>query len=103
MRRFSNSANAFALALCLGMFAFTRPANAQSAGEKAAAETLFDKGVELLKAGNVEEACPKLEASQVAPAVARVVVVAPPPMVGERGEGEGAARGRGTRFDDRCA
>lgn len=40
------------------------PARAQSASDKAAAEALFDEGVKLLKAGNYEEACKKLETSQ---------------------------------------
>lgn len=38
-------------------------AQAQSASEKAAAEALFDEGVELLKAKKYEEACRKLESS----------------------------------------
>lgn len=40
------------------------PASAQGAGDKAAAEALFDEGTKLLKAGNYEEACKKLESSQ---------------------------------------
>jgi serine/threonine-protein kinase len=41
-----------------------------SAAEKATAEALFDEGVKLMKSGNFEEACPKLETSQqVDPAV----------------------------------
>ncbi len=37
---------------------------AQSASEKAAAEALFDQGVQLLKKGRYSEACKKLERSQ---------------------------------------
>jgi hypothetical protein len=41
-----------------------------SAAEKTTAEALFDEGVKLMKSGNFEEACPKLENSQrVDPAV----------------------------------
>lgn len=40
------------------------PVKAQSASDKAAAEALFDEGTKLLKAGNYEEACKKLESSQ---------------------------------------
>lgn len=39
-------------------------ASAQSAGDKAAAEALFDKGKKLLKEKNYSEACPTLEESQ---------------------------------------
>jgi hypothetical protein len=40
------------------------------AAEKTTAEALFDEGVKLMKSGNFEEACPKLETSQrVDPAV----------------------------------
>jgi tetratricopeptide (TPR) repeat protein len=39
-------------------------ASAQTASDKAAAEAFFDEGVQLLKAGNFEEACHKLERSQ---------------------------------------
>src|SRR5690606_17820160 len=35
-----------------------------SAADKAAAEALFDQGLELLKSGAYDEACPKLESSQ---------------------------------------
>jgi outer membrane protein assembly factor BamD (BamD/ComL family) len=37
---------------------------AQSASYKAAAEALFDQGVKLLKKGQYDEACKKLERSQ---------------------------------------
>jgi serine/threonine-protein kinase len=41
-----------------------------SAAEKTTAEALFDEGVKLMKSGNFQEACPKLENSQrVDPAV----------------------------------
>lgn len=40
------------------------PAEAQVSSEKAAAEALFDQGVELLKAGDYGRACEKLESSQ---------------------------------------
>lgn len=42
----------------------TSTASADSAGDKAAAEALFDEGVRLLKAGKVTQACKKLERSQ---------------------------------------
>lgn len=42
----------------------TTMASAQSASDKAAAEALFDEGVRLLKAGDVTQACKKLERSQ---------------------------------------
>lgn len=40
------------------------PARAADASEKAAAEALFDEGVDLLKQGKLESACAKLESSQ---------------------------------------
>ncbi len=40
------------------------PVRAQVSNEKAAAEALFDQGVELLKAGKYGQACSKLESSQ---------------------------------------
>lgn len=49
--------------LAASMFSVA-PVNAQGAGDKAAAEALFDEGTKLLKAGNYEEACKKLESSQ---------------------------------------
>lgn len=52
-----------ASALAASLFSVV-PADAQSASDKAAAEALFDEGVKLLKAGNYEEACKKLESSQ---------------------------------------
>lgn len=50
----------------LGALLLTAPdlALAQSASEKAAAEALFDQGVELLKKGEFQTACKKLEKSQ---------------------------------------
>lgn len=41
-----------------------RVVSAQSADDKAAAEALFDQGLELMKAGNYAEACKRLESSQ---------------------------------------
>lgn len=54
------------LAGCLlaASLALEAPALAQNASEKAAAEALFDDGVRLLKAGEYEQACRKLEKSQ---------------------------------------
>jgi tetratricopeptide (TPR) repeat protein len=40
------------------------PAHAQDASGKAAAEALFESGVQLMKSGRFNEACPKLETSQ---------------------------------------
>jgi hypothetical protein len=50
---------------------WTSGASAQAgAAEKTTAEALFDEGVKLMKSGNFQEACPKLENSQrVDPAV----------------------------------
>lgn len=52
----------------LGVFGFglvaARPARAQSAGDSAAAQALFEEARALLKAGRAGEACPKLEESQ---------------------------------------
>lgn len=45
-------------------FGVPRAASAADASEKAAAEALFDEGVELLKQGELEKACQKLESSQ---------------------------------------
>lgn len=59
---------AVALALALGLTPSVGRADA--AGDKAAAEALFDAGLALLKAGKHAEACPKLESSQrIDPAV----------------------------------
>src|SRR5262245_50607154 len=53
------------------------PAHAQDASGKAAAEALFESGVQLMKAGRFTEACPKLETSQrVDPAVGTLLYLA---------------------------
>lgn len=52
------------VALVAGALAGTNPVEAQSAGDKAAAEALFDQGKKALKAKNYAEACPKFEESQ---------------------------------------
>ncbi|HEY3237410.1 MAG TPA: hypothetical protein VGJ84_22005 [Polyangiaceae bacterium] len=44
--------------------ALSTPAQAQSAGDKAAAEALFDEGRKLMQEGKLEPACRKFEASQ---------------------------------------
>src|ERR1700733_12258593 len=55
---------AAALALTVALAA-SRPALAQTSGEKAAAaQALFDEAMRLMKAGQAAEACPKLEESQ---------------------------------------
>lgn len=61
--RFASRFGAFFL-VCAGALCTVSPAAAQSASEKAAAEALFDEGVELLKAKKYQEACKKLESSQ---------------------------------------
>lgn len=64
--RFSAPSKLGGLAGCAlaAVLAMSTPALAQSASEKAAAEALFDDGVKLLKAGEYEQACKKLEKSQ---------------------------------------
>ncbi len=53
------------------------PARAGSAADKAAAEALFDKGVALLKAGEYEAACEKLEDShRVDPGIGTLLYLA---------------------------
>jgi serine/threonine-protein kinase len=44
--------------------AATRPAVAQSAANKAAAEAIFDQGKQLMQSGDYRQACSKFEASQ---------------------------------------
>jgi hypothetical protein len=57
-----NRAIAWALQLTLASIALG--AHAQSTGDKVAAEALFDEGRRLMAAGQYNEACAKLEASQ---------------------------------------
>src|SRR5437879_1284473 len=49
--------------LFAAMIAHGAPARAQSASDKAAAETLFDQGKKLLAEGKTAEACPKFAES----------------------------------------
>lgn len=53
-----------AAAFLLCSFSFATTARAQGAGDKAAAQTLFDEGRKLMEEGHFAEACPKLESSQ---------------------------------------
>jgi len=53
------------LALCCVGLALPTPAHAEaSAGQKAAAESLFDDALKAMKSGHHAEACPKLEESE---------------------------------------
>src|SRR5215213_1281862 len=58
-RRLATLGVVAALGLCTA-----EPAFAQDASGKAAAESLFENAVQLMKAGRFSEACPKLETSQ---------------------------------------
>lgn len=62
----SSSAHSLLLTAAFAGTLLASPASAQaqSASNKAAAEALFDEGVKLLKAGEIEKACRKLESSQ---------------------------------------
>jgi hypothetical protein len=51
------------LGLILGVTIATRPCHADETPDKAAAEALYQLGQQLLKAGDFNNACPKLEAS----------------------------------------
>lgn len=52
-----------AVAACAALSLVNHPANAQSAADKAEAESLFDEAGKLLRGGNAQAACPKLERS----------------------------------------
>lgn len=59
------SPQALALVVLLGSLGAAAPAHAQvSASEKAAAESLFDRGLALMRDGKLEQACQSLEQSQ---------------------------------------
>ena len=56
--------NAIELGLALGFALVTLPSFAQSAGNKAAAEAIFEQGKLLMQSGDYAQACLKFEASQ---------------------------------------
>ena len=59
------SRSAFGVAVILACLGLPAPAHAQgSAGDKAAAESLFDRGLSLMRDGKFQEACQTLEQSQ---------------------------------------
>lgn len=62
-RRFTSVLAGWAWAsACAAMF-WVEPSQAAGAADKAAAEALFDEGVQLLKEGKLDDACKKLESS----------------------------------------
>lgn len=64
--------------LALGLsHAVANPVDAQSSGAKAAAETLFDRGLDLMREGRFDEACKQLESSQsLDPAIGTMLYLA---------------------------
>ncbi len=80
VRRASRLAWLLAPVISFGALALSLSADAQaqtSAAAKAAAETLFDEGKQLLQDGKLKEACPKFEHSQaIDPAVGTMLYLA---------------------------